>query len=396
MYKIKTVSIAIAASIFSMSTFAGVQSFDSRSHGMGGVGVASSDYLTSAFHNPALGARYTESDDIGILIPSVGVQVFDEGDTVSKIEDFSDVYDTFENNPTIENAESLISSLEDMQGSKAYVQAGAGVAIAIPTEYVSLNFYGKTYVDAYVLADISDDDLDASSIIANTDLTSQGVTMGVSIIEGGIAVSKSFEVSYGTWYLGMTPKYQQVKTINYIVDIENYETDDWDDEKYQSEDTAFNLDMGVAYEMPEGFVFGLSGRNLIDKSYETATTRGVDGVYNINPVFTLGASFNHSLFTIAADVDLNESERYSSLDGLNSDIDADSDNTQMVGIGAEFNAWDWAQLRVGYQSDIADTLEDQFTAGIGLSPFGAIHIDVSASYAGDNQFGGVVQTYMTF
>ncbi len=407
--RLKTKLSAVAIlTMASLSATAGVQSFDSRSHAMGGTGVSSADYLTAPFHNPALGARYNESDDIGILIPSIGAQVLDEGQIVDGLEDFSGVYDELDSainsmNPTtIENATNNASeSLSSLQGDKAYIQAGIGMAIAIPNRHLSVNIYGKAYADAVVISDVAQSDVDALANLSSTstvlpNLDSKGVTAGVSILEGGVSLSRAFDVSYGTWYLGATPKYQMVNTINYVVDIDNYEFEDWDSDEYQNDEGNFNMDAGVAFELPQGWVFGLSGRNLIENSYKTESVLGAQGVYTINPVYTAGASFSHPLFTVAADVDLNENERYESFTGLNTSYDSDNDNTQMTGIGVEFNAWGWAQVRAGYQHDIAGNLDDQFTAGLGLSPFEVVHIDISASYAGENQFGAVAQTYFTF
>jgi hypothetical protein len=402
---LKRNAITFALLTTSFSSMAALQSFDSRSHAMGGTGVSSADYLTAPFHNPALGARYNESDDVGVLIPSVGAQVSDQDEMISGLEDFSDTFDALDaainsaDQSAIDSAaKDTANSLENLQGDKAHVEAGVGMAIAIPNQYLSVNIYGKAYADAVVIADIDSGDIDdLENLTPSTnpdDLlnNSRAITMGVSIIEGGVSVSKSFDVSYGTWYVGLTPKYQMINTINYVVDVNNYEFDDWDNDEYQNDEGNMNVDFGMAFEMPEGFVFGLTGRNLIENKYETELVNSVSGVYKISPVYTAAASFNHSLFTAALDVDLNENERYETINGAA----VDTDNTQMAGVGLEFNAWGWAQLRAGYQHDIAGNLEDQFTAGLGLSPFDTVHIDVSGSYAGENQFGAVVQTYFTF
>ncbi len=391
----------IAATLISGSAIAANQSFDSRSHAMGGVGVSSADYLTAPFHNPALVAKYGDSDDVGILIPSIGAQAYDPNSLVDGLDSFVDLYDSINtSNPTQGELEDIVNGLTDLQGDQAFVQAGVAIAVAIPNDYVSVNMFVKGYADGFVLADVSDADLAlANGNSTSLELSSQGVTMGVGIVEAGVAFAKDFETDSGTWYVGFTPKYQQVTTINYVVDIEEYDFDNWDDDRYQSEESNFNVDVGVVYAMDSGWAFGLSGRNLIENSYETSKVTGanVEGVYNINPIYTVSTSFNHDLFTLAVDVELNESEGYESVTGLEiGEVDPEGDNTQMAGIGAEFNAWDWAQVRVGYQHDLSDNLDDQITAGLGFSPFGSVHMDISGSYAGDEQFGAVFQTYFTF
>ncbi|MDR8525282.1 conjugal transfer protein TraF [Shewanella fidelis] len=388
----------LIATLVSANSYAAVQSFDARSFAMGGIGASTADYLTATFHNPALTARYGEDDDVGVLIPSIGAQVDDSEEIIDKTEDFSDIYDRFSaiTNPTEQDAQLVIDALEELQSNRANVQANVSLAVAIPNEYVSVNMFIKAYADAFIFADIAEDDLNTDKLIENGSLTSQALTMGVVIAEAGVSFAKSYQSSHGTFYYGITPKYQQVTTINYVTDIENYEFDDWDDDKYQTEESNINLDIGFAYHMNNGFAFGLVGKNLVKNSYETSATKGINGEYVINPTYIASASYNHRLFTVGVDVDLNEAEGYDSIAGTLNAVDTKADNKQMAGIGVEFNAFDWAQVRAGYQTDLSDNLADQFTAGLGLSPFDTFHIDLSASYASDNELGAVIQTSFTF
>jgi len=400
MLKKKYLTVAILASVASMSFYAqsGTHSFDARSTGMGGIGVSSADYLTAAFHNPALVAKFNEDDDVGLLLPYIGAQAQDPEELVDQLDDFSDLYDDFGNVNTLSEAENIVKSLKEMQGDTAYIQAGVGGSIAIPNTVLSVSVYTKAYADGFIVADIHDADLDPYSYIdPNYELKSQSVALGVSIVEVGVAMAKSFKLDADTIYVGFTPKYQNVTTINYAVSIDNYDFDDVDDDRYQSDESNVNVDVGVAYTMGENFVFGFVGKNLIEQSYDTVSNANIQATYVVNPVYTVSASYNHSLFTIGLDIDLNESERYEDFTGLSSgDVKSSDDNIQMAGIGAEFNAWDWAQIRVGYQSDLADTLDDQVTAGIGFSPFGVLHLDLAAMYSGDEQFGASLQAALTF
>jgi len=399
MFKKRYLTIAMA----SMSFFAqsGTHSFDARSIGMGGIGVSSADYLTAAFHNPALVAKFKDNDDVGFLFPYIAVQVQDPDKLVNQLDDFSDLYDDFENNQyhNLMEVQNIIGSLKDMQGDKTYVQGGIGGSIAIPNSFLSFSVYSKVYADGFIVAGISDDDLKYRNISnPNYDLKSQAIVLGVSIAEAGVAIAKSFKLENSTIYIGFTPKYQNIKTINYAISVDNYDFDDLDDDRYQTDNNDFNVDVGLAYAFGEGFVFGFAGKNLIEHTYSTALSDAdIQATYTISPVYTVSASYNHDLFTIGIDVDINETERYENFQGLNTgDLQSAKDNIQMVGIGSEFNAWDWAQIRLGYQSDIANTLEDQFTAGIGFSPFGVLHVDFGVMYSGDEQFGASLQTAFTF
>ena len=46
-----------------------------------------------------------------------------------------------------------------------------------------------------------------------------------------------------------------------------------------------------------------------------------------------------------------------------------------------------AQLRAGYEMDLEKTLDNSVTAGIGISPFDLLSLDIAGAYAGANQFG---------
>ena len=70
----------------------------------------------------------------------------------------------------------------------------------------------------------------------------------------------------------------------------------------------------------------------------------------------------------------------------------------MVSLGLEFNAWDFLQLRLGMQQNLADNpgvgSEDPLiTAGVGI--WIGMNIDV-AVVASDNSVGGFVQTGFKF
>ena len=71
------------------SAFAGAYAFNARQDAMGGAGVSSANYLSARFYNPALLSHYNESDDVGVLLPVVGAEVFDKDDLYNKGDDFA-------------------------------------------------------------------------------------------------------------------------------------------------------------------------------------------------------------------------------------------------------------------------------------------------------------------
>ena len=98
------------------------------------------------------------------------------------------------------------------------------------------------------------------------------------------------------------------------------------------------------------------------------------------------------MLTIAADYDLTENEPLlanNSFKGL---------KTQFVGLGAEFNAFDFMQLRVGASKNLANGISSGakdtiYTAGIGI--WLGFNLDIAATLT-DNSIGGFVQTGFRF
>ncbi|HHW3313135.1 TPA: conjugal transfer protein TraF, partial [Escherichia coli] len=112
---------------------------------------------------------------------------------------------------------------------------------------------------------------------------------------------------------------------------------------------------------------------------------GVTETFRIRPQVTTGVSWHNDMFTTALDVDLTPASGFTS-----------DSKRQFAAVGAEFNAWKWAQLRTGYRQNLASNNGSAFTAGIGLSPFDVIHIDVAGLVGTDNNYGAIAQLQFTF
>ena len=380
------------------------QSFDPRSMAMGGIGVSTATYLNAPLHNPALAAKYNDDDQLGFFFPAIGMSIYDKGDIINGLNDISDSFNRLDNiinggDPVAINAaaQNVLSDLRALQGDTASVHLGGAAAVAVPNALLSVNVSLQGYVDATVYSDITNADLTLTNLVnPNYKFTSKGAASGVGVVELGVTLAKSLELERGFIYYGVTPKIQQVHTINYAVGINSFDSSNFDSDDYMNSKTVLNIDAGIVYAL-NGFNVGLVGKNLVPQEFGTATILGVHSVYSLNPVFTASASYATGFFTIGVDVDLNETERFENLYGLTSgQIHSDYDNTQMAGIGAEINVLDWVQVRAGYQMDIANNVGDQFTFGAGFSPLGMFRFDLAGTYGGGNQFGGALQTSMMF
>lgn len=389
------IGIVVAATLCISSTAYANPSFDTRSMAMGGIGASTSDYLTAPFHNPALVAKFHESDDFGLLLPTVGFGVQGSKDFLNNLEDASDALSDFTDNGQVDS-DKITSSLSALKNGSATVNVGVGIAVAIPNDVVSVNLYSQAYLNAVLRTDIDDDDLIASSYDdPNYEPQSQVNALGVLVTEVGVALARAQKFNSGTLYYGVTPKVQKLEGVNYTANMSDYDGSDALDDT--SDKTVFNMDIGAAYSFDNGFTLGLVGKNILSQDIKLKESKGLSGTYKLNGVYTASASYANSWLTVGLDADINKTKNFDSLTGFNNvGISKDDDDIQFMGVGAEFNAWDWAQLRVGYKVDVQNNLDDEITAGIGLVPFKVFHLDLSGSYAGDSQYGASIQTYFTF
>ncbi|MBL1417566.1 MAG: conjugal transfer protein TraF [Moritella sp.] len=359
--------------------------FDARSYAMGGVGVTTADYVTASFHNPAMAAKHDVRDDFGLLAPVLGIQ-FDDPDEL--FNDASNLYDVIANANLPADALIVDAALTQLAGDKAYSEAGFGLVASVPTRYYSTNVFIKGYADAFLFADVLDNDL------ADTDVDSKMSVYAISVVEFGMTFARKFDTRYGGMHFGISPKYNIISTYNYSQTIDNFDPDKYKDGA-SSDKKGFNLDLG----MEVGLLYGLSAgavvKNLIPQEVDLKPMNGSSASYNLHPVVTTGLSWSSDYATLAMDIDINKTQRYEdvvSLSGVNDDFD----DTQMLKIGAEFGLQSAMQLRAGYTNDLQGNKGQVFTAGIGLSPFNVFHLDLGASYGGSNKFGLVAQTMLWF
>ncbi|MCX2958416.1 MAG: conjugal transfer protein TraF, partial [Serratia symbiotica] len=72
------------------------------------------------------------------------------------------------------------------------------------------------------------------------------------------------------------------------------------------------------------------------------------------------------------------------------------EKARCAGVGAELNAWDWTQLRAGYRANMRNSDHNMFTAGIGISPFNVVHLDLTGMAGTHRSYGAAAQLVFTF
>ncbi len=374
MLNISKTAVALAFALSANAAYAATHAIDARSMGMGNTGVSTADYLTAPFHNPALTAVYREEDDFGLLLPAIGVTANDPDESLALIDDVQDAADA-------QNASEVQRILAELDNNQPLnVTAGAGAAFAIPNDVLAINVFTGGYVeliaDPNVAIDISNGEYDYDQSTVNL--------VGFGYAEIGVALAKQVELGGQKFSFGVSPKFQELRTYAMSPTIDDFDLDNYDESEIS--DTAFNFDLGAVWHLDQ-FRVAMAAKNVLEQEIRAESPMGHQmGTYTLSPQVTLGAAYTNDFFTAAIDADVTSQERF----------DIEGDETQFVRFGVEANAWGWAQLRAGYEMDLEDTLEDSITAGIGISPFDVVSLDIAASYAGENQFGASTNLAFTF
>ncbi|EPP5737288.1 conjugal transfer protein TraF [Vibrio cholerae] len=379
-------SLAVVISMaFSSSAFASNLLIDARGAGMGNTGVSTADYLLAPYYNPALTAVYRKNDSFGILLPSIGLRAEDKDESLKTIDDLQDSIEQFERAgvgaATQENVDQLNRYLDQLADDKPLaVTAGIGIAVALPLDAVSLNFFTRGYAEVIAKANVAAKSGNSANEVktryesSDVDLTAFGYT------EVGLAVGKQVVLGGQTVALGVTPKVQQLRTYQDNASVKSFDLDDYD--KSEVKDNAFNLDMGAVW-LIDQYRVGIVAKDLFAKDIQTQNR---NNTYKLDTQIAVSGSYVSDFFIAAVDLDLTKQRRFN----------GDNDDTQFMRFGIEGNAWGWAQLRAGYEIDLQNSLDNSVSVGLGVSPWDVVSLDLAGSYAGDNQFGLSANLAFTF
>jgi hypothetical protein len=366
-FKLSLVTLSLATT----SVFANNYAVDGRGNGMGGTGVVTASYLTAPFYNPALGTIYRQNDDVGMILPGVGIGYVNQDGLMDDIENLMDVMDQ-----PIVDPDEVNSALNALSGDQVRTEIGAIAAFAIPNPIVSTNVFTKIYNDTYatpLVPDGSDpvDRAESSAVHA----------VSVGIFEFGVNFAKYANVLGHHMSFGIAPKFQQIYTYVDSSSLESFEILEMGGE--MTSESGLNLDAGALW-FYGPLRLGIAGKNLLSKSVDTANytetigseTYDVGYRYDLTPVYTVGAGYVDDYMSFSVDYDINSDKRFNAFD----------DDVKMLRVGAEFDLARQAQIRVGYKTNrLSD--EEVYTAGLGISPFGLFHLDAAINYKSMDNLG---------
>ena len=227
---------------------------------------------------------------------------------------------------------------------------------------------GSTNVSSYDSANgvYVDGELQASATEGLGD-DSTITVLGANVIELGVSASREFTYRGQTFSAGVTPKLLSLQIFEDTIAFD--EAGSFDTSSLnQNLTTAFaaNIDLGIAknwYNVLGGQVrAGMAVKDLIPLTFESSSGRELE----MGPKVRIGAAHDTRFSTVALDVDLTENEP------LGYGVP-----TRYIGLGGEFDAFNWVKLRAGYRNNLAVDDSHVVTTGLGFTPFG-VGLDFSA------------------
>lgn len=376
----------LSAALLSASLPSLAAEFHGSVSGMSGAAYATGNYSEGVLLNPSLGANYNpEKDDFALLL-SAGALLSDQDDFIDQADELVDLFDQIENSDslTASDADELKGRLQNIDGDSALISIGSSLALSIPTEMVSVALIASARGNVSLTPDILDEDLALIDqyVANNIDPSNLGDQLGSSITgrgaivtDLGVSLSKAMKLENGNYLLvGFKPKKVEVESIIYTSSVDNFDEDDFDADEYTHKESAMNYDLGLTY-IQGNVRYGLVANNLQNKTFKTIAP---NETVALERQFISSVGYVQGNFKAELAYDLNAVPAI----GIKGD-------TQMLRGGVEYSAWQWVNLRAGFEQDQKDTLENTYSVGLGVGAFNLAYITGSNNSEGFALSGGL-------
>ena len=437
-------SVFLLIPFLSMASTANSEVFTAANTAMGGVGVASSKIDSAAYNNPALLTRPKGSKTTAITIPSIGAEFSAKEEIVDTFDNIDGLVSAFENDidtlagtveqfdvtgitdPIVlenalndkldENFDNVSQSQNDIldvlaEADSMPIVGRASALFSVATIVNNWSFALDKRVGVMGLGEVNyaeedrvtlqdaideaqqtaqDEIADAvqdtingdpisSDVALNFELNDLNTTVnfsGVIIDETVLSVARNFNFKGHDFSVGVSPKLVEVDTYFYSQGAENTDTDNLEINDYRNNSSSVNIDAGLAYFLSDSITAGIVFRDLISREFTTVTENGQSDKYQTKLSSTLGIALSKPFYSVALDVDLIPISEFESVK-----------DSHFVRVGAELDAWGWAQFRAGARVDLNAERENVISAGINLSPFNTVHLGLSGWSDGSNVAG---------
>ncbi|TDT43429.1 F plasmid transfer operon protein TraF [Halospina denitrificans] len=433
-----TLAVALVAAT-ATSVHAAPPAFqDVRALGMGGTGVAAARPSGAALFNPALlSADHSGwNDGFAATLPSVNARVAENDEVTDEIDQIQDTVAQLETsistalnttNPsdleTAQNdAQTLAEQLRGINQESMRVDAGLGTLFAVPSPKLAVGVHANAQLRATVQGRISENDTGALEEFAGLDpntstqndietalgdvydpntgqvdgLESDGRVLASAVSEVGLSLARRFSIQGHDVNIGVTPKMVQMRTFDYVQDVNEFDENDFDASDFETDDTHLNLDIGASTQLgaEDQWQLGASVRNLIPQTLKTVENNNSlfygQEEMKLDPLVTVGVAHTSSWHTLTADLDLTKNE------GI-----GPAGDQQFLSVGGEFNVYNWVNVRAGARQNLASDTgqegieeETQFTAGLALSPW-ALRVELGALVSSE-EVGAAAELGMSF
>ena len=403
MYKKSLLGVALLAAGISTASAVPYGLSDARSVAMGNVNVATGGVTSAAFGNPAM-LKVNETDDTFVLHIGVGAAVLEDGNVTDDIDRYQELEDQINAIDTTDssNADQLlpllneqIELINDLDGDSLLVRAAPNMALIYGGDVFSVALTAE--LNGYVSGAISDvsgipasplteqqiiDDINNNSNLTY-DPDARLRAIGVVTTEIGVSIATDLDILGMKVAVGIKPKSISAEAINYDQTLATADVDDIVDDTAQDLGSITTMDAGMVISFSDSLRLGLVAKNVLSDTL-TVTTNGTSYDVDFDTHMRIGAAYSTRFMTIAADMDLTETDPV-----------LIEDPTRMAALGVELNAFDFMQIRAGYQTNLASgaSADDIISAGVGFW-FG-FNLDIAA-VASEDSVGAYIQTGFRF
>lgn len=402
---------------------------DPVSMAMGGTGVALPTQGTGSLHNPSALAVLQDERPFGIG-GHFGGRAFDPDDFVDAVDDFQDrelidetdrlIADAENGNdsdllvPVADGLRELDAALTDLEdrplqaeGSTALsfhrlgpqlafgVSSGSWAAVGAEVDFrddfllraadevdacrVRLENGGSCPASEFEFIEATSSDIEVQ-FDADSRVDTPVRVRGLAVRELGLTLAHLARIGGRDWAIGGAVKSQRIETFDYVDRVDVADAGDVDDRDFRRSHNDVNFDLGVSTRVGDNWRVGLTARNVIARTYETARGNEID----LDPQLRAGVAYEGGTYRIAGDADLTRN-----------DAVGFGDATRFVSAGAEFDVLHWFRIRTGYRVDLENSARNAASFGVGFSPGRLVHINL-ATAGNRDETGGALQVAFTF
>lgn len=377
---------AVALAAASHSVMAAPLAHEARSLGMGNVGIATADIATAPFANPAMLSFQKADDDFSLLL-TAGAFYSDNDGVIDDIDAFQESTDNNEK----------LAIVQELDGKVIAPELSGALAVGFTTEKYSMAVSAR--MDVVVAGGLSNPSTKDDYLTTIGDPAYNLLNIvGAQTTEVGFSVARSFELMEKKLSIGLTPKIVNVEAVKYSESIISSDTgvDNLTDDVQDLGDFT-TLDLGMVMAVTDNVRVGVTVKNLMteEMSFQTTDAYNVTTttILSFDTQLKVGVAYSGDILTLGADLDLTENDSIVS-SGIVTGL-----KRQNLSLGMEFNAFDYAQLRLGMIKNMADGIssadkEALYTAGVGL--WLGFNLDLAVMSGAGESLGAVVQAGFKF